>query len=148
MKRMIWMSAARRMSVGRMAVADSGQVDQRQAREDARIDQGVVSGELTVRAAVPLAARQRDIDRVPARSELDGMVRRPERAVLDVKQHCGSRAIARQKRDRPDRHGDGWVPSRPAVERQRGAWAPLLSIACLRQAALRSPARSARKGFG
>lgn len=68
MKRMIWMCAALLMSASTLAVADPVRVDQRQARQDARIDQGVASGELTVREAARLEARQGHIDRVEARS--------------------------------------------------------------------------------
>ena len=78
-------------------------VDARQENQDARISQGVASGELTAREADRLDARQGHIENVEHRAKADGVVTRRERANLHHKQDRASRAIARQKHDRLNR---------------------------------------------
>lgn len=82
---------------------DTPRADVRQDNQDARIDQGVASGELTQREANRLEAREAHIDNVESRAKADGIVTRKERVRLEVKQDRTSRAIARQKHDRQDR---------------------------------------------
>lgn len=82
---------------------ETPRADTRQERQEARIEQGVASGELTRREANRLEARQEHIDNVEERAKADGVVTRRERVQLEVKQDRNSRAIARQKHDRQDR---------------------------------------------
>ena len=74
--------------------------DVRQDNQEARIEQGVATGELTNREADRLDARQDHIANVEARAKADGVVTRKERVKLEVKQDRSSRAIAKQKHDR------------------------------------------------
>lgn len=76
--------------------------DAREARQDARIVQGVASGELTTREAVKLEARQAHIENVEDRAKADGKVTAAERIKLERKQDRSSRAIHRQKHDGQD----------------------------------------------
>ena len=86
-----------------MAGNESPRADVRQDNQDARIQQGVGSGELTDREANRLEAREEHIENVEDRAKADGVVTRKERVRLEVKQDRTSRAIARQKHDRQDR---------------------------------------------
>ena len=86
-----------------MAGNPTPRVDVRQDNQDARIQQGVASGELTNREANRLEAREEHIENVEDRAKADGVVTRKERVRLEVKQDRTSRAIARQKHDRQDR---------------------------------------------
>ena len=91
-------------SVAGMAMAgnETPRADVRQENQDARIEQGVASGELTNREANRLEAREEHIDNVEDRAKADGVVTRKERVKLEVKQDRSSRAIAKQKHDRQD----------------------------------------------
>lgn len=79
-------------------------VDNRQDRQDDRIDQGVASGELTAAETRRLRADQRHIQRVENRAKADGVVTAGERAHLQHEQNQANRRIRRQKHDAQDRH--------------------------------------------
>ena len=74
-------------------------VDQRQANQQARIQDGVRSGELTRREATRLRAEQRRIRADERRAKADGVVTHAERSQLRREQNRASRDIARQKND-------------------------------------------------
>ncbi len=80
-----------------LASAATPRVDRREARQRARIHQGVVSGQLTRAEAVRLRAGQRHIQRLERRAKCDGVVTPRERARLERAQNHESRAIARLK---------------------------------------------------
>ncbi|MGH6625206.1 MAG: hypothetical protein ACRECD_01450 [Burkholderiaceae bacterium] len=75
-------------------------VDQREANQQKRIDQGVASGQLTPREAARMEKRQAKIHADEAAVKADGMVTRAERRKLHREQDRASRAIYRQKHDR------------------------------------------------
>lgn len=79
-------------------------VDKRQQRQQARIRQGVASGEVTRTEAVRLKSEQRHIRRTERRAKADGQVTPRERAKIQRKQNRVSRDIRRQKRDSQDRN--------------------------------------------
>jgi hypothetical protein len=85
--------------------AATPRVDQRQANQDRRIDQGVASGQLTRREAGRLQSEQARIDRAEGRAKADGKVTAAERKRLDRKQDHASRHIAGQKHDAQHRPG-------------------------------------------
>lgn len=90
------------------AQAGTPQVDQRQANQARRIDQGVASGSLTPREAARLDRGQQHVDRMEARAKSDGVVTRQERQRLHHAQDVQSRHIAQQKHDRQhDYNHDG-----------------------------------------
>lgn len=86
------------------AQTDTPRVDERQARQEQRIDQGVASGELTKREATRLTQQQNHIDRVEDRAKADGDLTKKERARLTHAQNAASRDIARKKHNRRDRN--------------------------------------------
>jgi hypothetical protein len=81
------------------APAGTPGVDAREAKQDARIDQGVASGQLTARETRRLEREQKHIAKVEAHAKADGKVTVAERARLHRAQNAASRDIARQKHD-------------------------------------------------
>jgi hypothetical protein len=82
------------------AQANTPRVDQRQANQEQRIDQGVASGSLTRREANRLERGQQHVDNMENRAKADGVVTRGERARLHQAQDVQSARIHRQKHDR------------------------------------------------
>lgn len=78
-------------------------IDQRQANQERRIDQGVASGQLTRREAHRLERQQGVIDRAEDRARADGKVTAQERARLHHMQDHASANVAGQKHDRQRR---------------------------------------------
>ncbi len=74
-------------------------IDQREANQQQRIDQGVASGQLTKREASRLDQQQAGIARTEARAKSDGIVTAAERRHVVQKQKRASRAIRHQKHD-------------------------------------------------
>ena len=72
-------------------------VDHRQARQAARIDQGVASGELTRREEHRLEHQQQHVANVEARVESDGKVTAKEAVHMEHAQDRASRNIYRKK---------------------------------------------------
>lgn len=81
----------------------AARVDNRQDRQDTRIDQGVASGELTRPEQARMEVQQARIGRMENRIEADGKVTGKEALRLERKQDQASRSIARNKHDRQDR---------------------------------------------
>ena len=79
--------------------ANTPRIDQRQARQEQRIDQGIASGELTRRETRRLERQQTVIDKAEDRAKADGSVSAQERKRLTYAQNRASRSIARQKHD-------------------------------------------------
>ena len=78
-------------------------IDRLERREQARIRQGIRSGELTPRETRRLEKEQARIRVEEARAKSDGMVTRGERRRLVRDLRRASRDIYRQKHDRQDR---------------------------------------------
>lgn len=74
-------------------------IDQRQANQEQRIDQGVASGALTAREAHRLEHQQAVINKAENRAKADGSVTAQERKRLTHAQNHASRSIYRQKHD-------------------------------------------------
>jgi len=75
-------------------------IDQRQANQEARIQQGVATGQLTPREAARLEGGQQHVDNVEAKAKADGVVTKQEKARITQAQNVQSRRIATQKHDR------------------------------------------------
>lgn len=87
-----------------VAMADATPVvDQRQDNQDARIEQGQASGELTNREASRLDAGQEHVENMEDRAKADGNVTARERARLHRAENRNSRRIYKQKHDRQDK---------------------------------------------
>ena len=72
-------------------------VDQREANQQARIDQGVASGELTHKETRHLEKQQAKIHRAEANAKADGVVTPAERARLARMQNKASHSIEKDK---------------------------------------------------
>jgi hypothetical protein len=96
---MIVLLAAAMMSLASLAMAQTAtpRVDRREARQHARIHQGVQSGELRPGEAAHLRAGQRHVHRVERRAKADGVVTPGERARINHAQNRQSRDIHRLK---------------------------------------------------
>jgi len=81
------------------AEADTAVIDQRQANQEQRIDQGVASGQLNKREANRLNRQQRHINKVEGKAKADGVVTKKEKARINKAQNRASRQIAREKHD-------------------------------------------------
>jgi len=80
--------------------AETTGIDQRQANQEQRIDQGIASGQLTQREAGRLEQQQQHINTIEDKSKSDGVVTKKERARLHAAQDKASKKIYRQKHDR------------------------------------------------
>jgi len=89
------------------SAAGADRVDARQARQGARIREGVRSGDLTRREASALRGEQRGINRMERHARADGVVTPRERSRLNHAQNRASRHINQQRHDRQQRAG-GW----------------------------------------
>lgn len=74
-------------------------VDQKQQNQNARIDQGVKSGELTHKEAAHLNAREAKIQHDKRVAKADGKVTPAEKAKLHREQKRTSHAIVKEKHD-------------------------------------------------
>ncbi len=82
------------------AGAATPRVDQRQAHQEKRIDNGVASGALTPRETRRLERQQTAINKVENKAKADGTVTKAERRRLHKMQNHASRNIRHQKHDR------------------------------------------------
>lgn len=85
------------------AQAETPVIDQRQANQEKRIDQGIASGQLNEREANRLNKQQEHINKIEDKAKADGVVTKGERARIDHAQDRASRHIAREKHDRQGR---------------------------------------------
>jgi hypothetical protein len=82
-----------------VAAQTTPRVDQREANQQARIQQGVASGELTNKEAAKLERGQAKVEKMEAKAKADGVVTPRERAKLAKAQNKQSRKIHREKHD-------------------------------------------------
>lgn len=88
------------MSGMAFAQAETPVIDQRQANQEKRIDQGIASGQLNEREANRLNKQQEHINKMEDKAKADGVVTKGERARIDRAQDRASRHVAREKHDR------------------------------------------------
>jgi hypothetical protein len=87
------------------AGTDTPRIDQRQANQEQRIDQGIASGELTKREAHRMNRQQNGVNRAEDRAKADGVVTAQEKKRLTKAQNATSKRIYRQKHDAQQRPG-------------------------------------------
>lgn len=107
----IFAAAVAATTLAATAPAFADRIDDRQARQMQRIEQGYRSGSLTRSEYHNLIAQQREIARLERRLESDGHLTTYERYQLSSMQNAASRNIFWQKHDREGRHDDranGW----------------------------------------
>ena len=83
-----------------LAHANTPVIDERQANQEQRIDQGISSGQLNEREANRLNKQQEHINKMEDRAKSDGVMTKKERARIVAAQDRASRHIAREKHDR------------------------------------------------
>lgn len=79
--------------------ANTPRIDQRQANQEKRIDQGIASGQLNKRETRRLERQQTAVNKAEDKAKADGTVTAQERKRLTKAQNHASRSIARQKHD-------------------------------------------------
>jgi len=89
------------LAIGGAAFAQTAtpNLDKREAKQQARIDQGVASGQLTPREAARLEKREGKLAANEQAAKADGVVTRKERRRLQRQANRDSAAIYRQKHD-------------------------------------------------
>lgn len=95
-------------------VNDTPRLDQRQYRQEQRIERGESSGALTSREAARLERGQDRVDTMEANAKADGVVTRSERARLEAASDRQSDRIYRQKHDRQHDYNHNGLVDRPA----------------------------------
>lgn len=102
MKRMLLAVGAMTLLMTGMAYAEAETpvIDQRQANQEKRIDQGIASGQLNEREAHRLNKQQGHINKMEDKAKSDGVVTKKEKARIHQAQDRASRHIAREKHDR------------------------------------------------
>lgn len=93
------------------ATPSTPRIDQRQANQQQRIDQGVKSGSLTEREAARLEKGQQRIDRMENRAMADGKMTRQERRRIEQAQDRQSTQIYRESHDRQSKVAQNTTPS-------------------------------------
>jgi hypothetical protein len=86
-------------SIGAFAQPATPRVDQREANQQARIEQGVKSGQLTARETNRLEKQQTHIASAETKAKADGVVTAKERRHLQRMQNRASRDIHHEKHD-------------------------------------------------
>lgn len=81
-------------------VASTPRIDQRQAEQQKRIEQGVQSGQLTQKEAARLEHGQQHIQNMENKAMADGRMTNKERARIEHAQDQQSRKIYREKHDK------------------------------------------------
>ncbi|MCG2578903.1 hypothetical protein LZ012_18065 [Dechloromonas sp. XY25] len=95
------------------AQANTPGIDQRQANQERRIEQGVASGSLTPREANRLERGQQHVANMESRAKADGVVTRQERARINHAQNAQSERIYEQKHDRQHDYNHNGRVDRP-----------------------------------
>ncbi len=78
-------------------------INERQARQEQRIQRGVARGDITQREARELWRQQREIDRVEARARADGRINRREMSELMAMLDDADQRIRTQRHDQQNR---------------------------------------------
>lgn len=91
------------LSLPALAQHSTPQIDQRQDRQERRIEQGVRSGELTPRETARLERGQARIRQMERQALADGRISRRERAAINREQDKQNQLIARLKHNNRSR---------------------------------------------
>ena len=89
-------------------------IDQRQANQQQRIDQGVQSGALTEKEAARMEKGQERVQNMENKAAADGKVTAKEKARIEHAQDVQSKRIYRQKHDRQHDFNHDGRTDRPA----------------------------------
>ncbi len=97
MKKLLAVAVLGALTLPAFAQQSTPQIDQRQDRQERRIEQGVRSGELTPRETARLERGQARIRQMERDAMADGHISRRERAAIDREQDRQNQLIARLK---------------------------------------------------
>ena len=97
MKKLLTVAVLGALSLPAFAQNTTPQIDQRQDRQERRIEQGVRSGELTPRETARLERGQARIRHMEQAALADGHISRRERAAIQREQDKQNQLIARLK---------------------------------------------------
>ena len=97
MKKLLTVAVLGALSLPAFAQNTTPQVDQRQDRQERRIEQGVRTGQLTAREAARLERGQARIRQMERQALADGHISRSERAAIQREQDKQNQLIARLK---------------------------------------------------
>jgi len=113
MKSLLIMSVIAALSL----TAEASRNRNREVRQEARIAQGVKSGELTAHETRRLVRGQKKIDAYQKKAKADGEMSAQEKAHLEKMQDRQSKKIYNQKHDEQERgsHAQPGNPSEPAA---------------------------------
>lgn len=89
------------LSVVNVSIA---QVNKRQAKQNARVNQGRASGEITAKEAAQIQHKQNEVQAMENAARSDGKVTKAERKAINHEQNEASRKIARKKSNRRNRN--------------------------------------------
>ena len=104
MKKLLTVAVLGALSLPAFAQYTTPQIDQRQDRQERRIEQGVRSGELTPRETARLERGQARIREMERRALADGRISPRERAAIDREQDKQNQLIARLKHNERTRN--------------------------------------------
>ena len=104
MKKVLAVAMLSALSLPAFAQNTTPQIDQRQANQERRIEQGVRSGELTPRETARLERGQARIRQMERQALADGHVSRRERAAIDREQVKQNQLIAELKHNHRSRN--------------------------------------------
>lgn len=104
---------------GAFAQTNTPNIDQRQANQEQRIQQGVQSGSLTEREANRLDRGQNRVERMEDKAKADGNVTARERQRLQHAENVQSRHVYQQKHDRQHDFNHNGKVDRPRRQAHR-----------------------------
>ena len=99
----------------------TSRIDQRQAEQQRRIDQGVRSGELTEKEVARLQEGQRRIQKMEDNARADGKITNEERRRIEYAQDLESERIRRETRDKQTARNPPQLAAPPSRIDQRQA---------------------------
>ena len=97
MKKILTIAVLAGLSLPALAQSATPRIDERQANQDRRIEQGVRSGQLTPRELARLERGQARIREMERQAMADGHISRRERAAIHAEQDRQNQLIARLK---------------------------------------------------
>lgn len=100
MKKLLGIAVLSVASLPAFALDSTPRIDQRQANQEQRIEEGIRSGQLNRREADRLRQGQREIRRMERQALADGRISRREGARIEQAQDAQDRLIAQEKHDR------------------------------------------------
>jgi hypothetical protein len=100
MKRTIFAALVAAAALPLYAQTATPGIDQREANQQQRIQQGVQSGQLTKKEAVKLEKGQAHVQAMEDKAKADGVVTKKERAKITKAQNRQSRKIYKEKHDK------------------------------------------------